>query len=173
MPGTLPHQEDTRLNEQAEMSNGFSTCISLRIEAVNPNTTQTSDPFPIWDGRISSGINTMKFLHISDLHMVPGNALLYGLNPQERLRACVAHINLHHPDAKCAIVTGDLTQNGHPDAYKLVKLILSELTMPCHLMVGNHDDRNNFRAAFRDAPLDPNGFVQFTLETKAGLLHLH
>ena len=25
----------------------------------------------------------MKFLHVSDLHMVGGNALLYGLNPQE------------------------------------------------------------------------------------------
>ena len=45
----------------------------------------------------------MKFVHVSDLHMVPGNALLYGLNPQERLRACVAHINLHHADAELAV----------------------------------------------------------------------
>ncbi len=110
----------------------------------------------------------MKFLHISDLHMVPGNALLYGLNPQERLRACVAHVNLHHADAKCAVITGDLTQNGHPEGYALVKSILSELAMPYHLMVGNHDDRNNFKAAFPDAPLDSNGFVQFALDTEAG-----
>src|SRR4051794_18682928 len=110
----------------------------------------------------------MKFLHISDLHMVPDNALLYGLNPQERFRACVAHINLHHSDAKCAIITGDLTQNGHPEAYALVKMILSDLAMPYHLMVGNHDDRNNFKAAFPDAPLDSNGFVQFTLDTESG-----
>lgn len=110
----------------------------------------------------------MKFLHISDLHMVPGNALLYGLNPQERLRACVAHINLHHADAECAVITGDLTQTGHPEAYALVKSILADLTMPFYLMVGNHDDRNNFKAAFPDALLDSDGFVQFTLDTDAG-----
>ena len=111
----------------------------------------------------------MKFLHVSDLHMVAANAVLYGLNPQERLRACVAHINRYHADAECAVITGDLTQAGDPQAYALVKSILSDLSMPFHLMIGNHDDRDNFKAAFPDALTDPNGFIQFTLTTDIGL----
>jgi 3',5'-cyclic-AMP phosphodiesterase len=110
----------------------------------------------------------MKFLHVSDLHMVGGNELLYGLDPQERLRACVAHINRHHSDAECVVVTGDLTQTGSSAAYALVKSILADLSMPFYLMVGNHDDRDNFKAAFPDASVDSDGFVQFILDTGIG-----
>ena len=110
----------------------------------------------------------MKFLQISDLHLMGGNALLYGLNPQDRLRACVSHINLHHADADFAVFTGDLTQTGTLEAYAALKSILSELSIPFHLMVGNHDDRENFKVAFPKAPADPNGFIQFTLDTAAG-----
>ena len=90
----------------------------------------------------------MKFLHVTDTHLVAGNKLLYGLNPQERLRACVDHINRQHADAEFAVVTGDLTQSGDPAAYELVRAILAQLKMPFHLMIGNHDDRSNFKAAF-------------------------
>jgi 3',5'-cyclic-AMP phosphodiesterase len=117
---------------------------------------------------ISLETKTMKFLHVSDLHMVGGNALLYGLNPQERLRACVAHINRHHSDAECVVITGDLTQTGSPEAYALVKSVLADLAMPFHLMVGNHDDRDNFKSAFPDTPIDSEGFIQFTLDTSVG-----
>ena len=110
----------------------------------------------------------MKFLHVTDTHLVAGNKLLYGLNPQERLRACVDHINRQHADAEFAVVTGDLTQSGDPAAYELVRAILAQLKMPFHLMIGNHDDRSNFKAAFPDAPVDDNGFIQFSFDTSAG-----
>ena len=40
--------------------------------------------------------------------------------------------------------------------------------MPCHLMLGNHDERDAFCAAFPEAPVEPAGFVQQAFDTPAG-----
>ncbi len=111
-----------------------------------------------------------KFIHITDTHFVPPGDLLYGLNPLDRLALCVGDVNKHHPDAAFAILTGDLAHKGQPDAYAALKRELDKLVMPYHLLVGNHDDRDNFRAAFPDARFDANGFVQFTFDMGEGVL---
>ena len=56
----------------------------------------------------------MRFLHLSDLHLVAPGATLHGLDPQDRLRRCVAHICALHADAAFVVLTGDLT-HGHLD----------------------------------------------------------
>jgi Icc protein len=111
-----------------------------------------------------------KFIHITDTHFVaPGN-LLYGLNPVDRLALCVGDVNKHHPDAAFTILTGDLAHKGQPEAYDALKRELDKLVMPYHLLVGNHDDRANFRATFPQAKFDANGFVQFTFDMGEGVL---
>ena len=67
------------------------------------------------------------------------------------LALCVADVNTHHPDAAFAILTGDLAHKGEPAAYEALKRELDKLVIPYHLLVGNHDDRANLRAAFPDA----------------------
>jgi 3',5'-cyclic AMP phosphodiesterase CpdA len=47
----------------------------------------------------------MKFIHLTDLHLVPPGGRLYGLDPSERLRAAIADIALHHP--RCRFRAGD------------------------------------------------------------------
>lgn len=111
----------------------------------------------------------MKFIHVTDTHLVPPGERLYELDPAERLRLCIADINRNHPDAALAIFTGDLCHRGEAGAYRVLRECLSELRLPCHLLLGNHDDRANFQATFPEAPRDENGFVQFTVETEAGL----
>lgn len=111
-----------------------------------------------------------KFIHITDTHFVPPGNLLYGLDPIDRLALCVADVNARHPDAAFAILTGDLAHRGQPEAYRALRRELDKLVIPYHLLVGNHDDRANFRAAFPEAPLDANGFVQFTFEMGEGVL---
>lgn len=112
----------------------------------------------------------MKFIQITDLHMVPAGETLYGLDPAERLGACVADINAQHGDAAFAIVTGDLAHVGDAEAYARLRQLLSPLAMPCHLLIGNHDRRTTFRESFPDAAVDDEGFVQFTVETPAGVV---
>lgn len=110
----------------------------------------------------------MKFIHITDPHIVPAPQMLCALNPRERLAAAIADINRHHTDAHCAILTGDLAYLGEPGAYSDLRRILDELVIPYHLLVGNHDDRANFKRAFPETPLDAGGFVQYVVQTPAG-----
>ena len=110
----------------------------------------------------------MKFIHLSDLHLVAPGTELHGLDPVRGLERCVASIRAHHSDAAMCVVTGDLTHDGEPAAYDAARRCLAGLPMPAHLMIGNHDSRAAFRAAFPDAPVDGAGFVQQAFSTQAG-----
>jgi 3',5'-cyclic AMP phosphodiesterase CpdA len=111
----------------------------------------------------------MKFIHVTDLHLVQENELLWGLKPIETLDACLADIAKHHSDAAFVAITGDLAERGEVAAYELLKQRLSKLDLPVLLMLGNHDDRTNFKAVFSDAPLDHGGFVQQVREEHGGV----
>jgi 3',5'-cyclic AMP phosphodiesterase CpdA len=114
------------------------------------------------------------FLHLTDLHVAPeGAPPLYGLDPGARLALAVADIARRHgPEgaapAAFAVVTGDLTHNGEPEAYERLRAILAGLPCQVHLLLGNHDERAAFRAAFPNAPADEAGFVQQALDTPVG-----
>ena len=110
----------------------------------------------------------MKFIHFTDPHLVPRGELLHGLNPFERLEACIDDINRHHGDAELCVVTGDLAHRAQPGAYADLRECLSRLRMPTHLVVGNHDRRDRLLEAFPETPVDAGGFVQAAVETSAG-----
>lgn len=109
----------------------------------------------------------MKFIHLTDTHVV-GEGLLYGQDPAERLRTAVASINAEHGDADFVVLTGDITHLGDAAAYATFAREISKLTIPLHLMVGNHDNTPALVEAFPDIPRDPNGFVQTCLTTDQG-----
>ncbi len=116
-------------------------------------------------GRLGqAGRGGMKFIHLTDTHVV-GSGLLYGQNHAERLARAVASINAEHNDADCVIVTGDMTHWGDADAYTRFAAEIKKLTVPFHLMVGNHDDTPSLMRTFPDLPRDENGFVQTVIET--------
>jgi len=112
----------------------------------------------------------MKILQVTDTHVVEDGGTIYGIDPAARLEACVAHINAHHADARFCVLSGDLTNQGTPGAYRVLKAILDDLAVPYHVMIGNHDERSALLAAFPETPRDSNGFVQYVLETPAGRL---
>lgn len=110
----------------------------------------------------------MKLVQITDPHFVPPGEELHGLNPRRRLDACVADINANHGDAELCVITGDLAHWGQVEAYRNLRECLVRLSVPYHLLMGNHDDRENFRAVFPDVSCDEEGFVQSALRTSAG-----
>jgi len=56
------------------------------------------------------------------------------------------------PAPGAVLVSGDLTEHGSASEYRRVRELLTALTMPVHVLAGNHDDR----AALRDSfPLPP------------------
>jgi Icc protein len=112
----------------------------------------------------------MKFIHLTDPHLVDPARLLYGVDPRARLQLAVADINAHHADAAFVLVTGDLTHWGKAVGYAALAEVLAGLAVPCHLVLGNHDRRDHFAATFSQTPRDGHGFVQYTVSTPEGAL---
>lgn len=110
----------------------------------------------------------MKFIHFTDTHLVPRGEMLHGLNPCERLDACIDDINRNHADAELCVLTGDLAHVAQPKAYEDLNQCLAKLRVPIHLLVGNHDHRDRLLAEFPDLPQDSDGFLQTSVDTSAG-----
>lgn len=111
----------------------------------------------------------MKFIHLTDLHIVPEGQTLYGRDPAVALGAAVAHINCHHPDAEFVIITGDLTERGERAAYLHLQKTLAPLVPPYHLVLGNHDRRDEFFGVFADVPANDSGHLQYAVPHSDGI----
>ncbi len=116
------------------------------------------------------------FLQLTDLHVTPpGEALRGGIDAIAPLGRVLAAIARRHgpggtaPPAGFAVLTGDLTRDGEAEAYAVLRRMLAALPCPVHALLGNHDDRAAFRAAFPDAPADAGGFLQQAVASPAGL----
>ena len=105
----------------------------------------------------------MKIIQLTDLH-VCSTTDGASLDRRDRLQRCIRSINSHHADADFCIVTGDLADDGSLESYAILKDLLSELTMPVHLTIGNHDLRANFQNSFPANGRDEDGFTQFALD---------
>ena len=53
---------------------------------------------------------------------------------------------------------------GRPAAYAVLAELLAGLSVPCHLMVGNHDDRTALRRHFPDLPGEGNAHLQYVVD---------
>lgn len=111
----------------------------------------------------------MKIIHLTDPHLVPRGQMLWGLDPTARLDACLADAARLHADAAFCVLSGDLTDAGDRDAYVWLKQRLAEIRMPSVLMLGNHDDRKEFRSVFPEHPCDASGFIQQARHTPDGV----
>ncbi|MEL6477061.1 MAG: phosphodiesterase [Pseudomonadota bacterium] len=106
----------------------------------------------------------MLLAQITDLHMRRDDTPLSGqLVTRPYTEAAVAAVNAQKPDA--VIVTGDLTDIGTAEEYALLRSALDGLEAPCFVLPGNHDRREELRAAFHDhAYLPETGPLQWVVE---------
>jgi len=112
----------------------------------------------------------MQFAQITDIHLVPRGQSLHGLDPVQRFEDCIADVNRHSDDLQFCAITGDLADRGDVDSYGVLREILQTLTVPAHLILGNHDRREAFLKIFPEAPRDSNGFIQYQVNSTGGLL---
>jgi len=112
-----------------------------------------------------TGVKTgLKFVVLSDLHLGPRDSVVNGLDTGERLAAAVATINRDHANADFVALAGDLADLGEAAAYEVLRRHLADLTMPCHITIGNHDDREAFVAVFGAGLDDPRGRISQVLD---------
>lgn len=91
----------------------------------------------------------MKFIHISDLH--------FHMNPADNIKAnkLLDTIGDHYPDHKL-IITGDITDDGHPRQYENVWKALKPFLGKVFIAPGNHDfgAKGNFYSGERARRFD-------------------
>lgn len=101
-----------------------------------------------------------KLLFLSDLHICAPGETIIGLDPIAKLQEALDAALGAHGDAEALILLGDLTHNGRPEEYTALRAILDEVPIPVIPMLGNHDRREAFLAAFPSVPQMQTGHVQ-------------
>lgn len=101
-----------------------------------------------------------KLIWLTDLHLVaPGQDWPQNVDPLARLAVCLEEIRELHADAARIVISGDLVQRPHPEAYRLLRTELERMPMDYRLLVGNHDDRTTLLEVFPEIQ-SVDGFVQ-------------
>lgn len=110
----------------------------------------------------------MLIAHLSDLHVRPfgrpANRVVETNMMAERALRRVATLD---PAPDAIVITGDLTECGLEEEYaELNRLLARPLPCPVYVVPGNHDRREQFRAALGHLPgvtADPD-FVQYAVD---------
>lgn len=103
----------------------------------------------------------MRFIHLSDPHLQKDDFHLFGLDPYLRLQLAIKSINKNFKDTEFIVITGDLTESGDTKAYRKLKRIVKKSKIEVILLMGNHDNRNNFVKVFKNYPVIEN-YIQNT-----------
>lgn len=90
----------------------------------------------------------LKFIVVSDCHLVPPGDRSHSIDTFERLEKAVEMIVDRHADAAFLVLNGDLVDHGDIAAYERLQDALSRLPMKCYFTLGNHDNAQNFRQVF-------------------------
>ncbi|TAK77012.1 MAG: phosphodiesterase [Aquabacterium sp.] len=93
----------------------------------------------------------MLIAQLSDIHIRPPGVLYQGVADSNAMFAeAIAHLHALDRRPDLVLITGDLTDEGRPEEYAQLRVLLSQLRLPYVVMPGNHDERGNLRAAFAD-----------------------
>ncbi|WP_439594018.1 phosphodiesterase [Microbacterium sp.] len=94
-------------------------------------------------------------LHLSDTHLLADDALLgIGIDTAANLRRTLEAVERMQVRPDAIVFTGDLTDLGEPDAYRLlreaVEPVAERLAAPVVWVAGNHDERPALRRGLLD-----------------------
>lgn len=81
----------------------------------------------------------------------------------EALAAAVDAVGALEPAPGAVLVSGDLVTDGTPAEYARVRELLAPLTMPVHVLAGNHDAGDALRDAF-ELPGGPGADVRYVAQ---------
>jgi 3',5'-cyclic AMP phosphodiesterase CpdA len=111
----------------------------------------------------------MRLVHLTDPHLSRPGERRFGLDPWARLDAALDHVRRHEAAADVLLLSGDLANDGEPEAYTALAERLVSLPQRVVLLLGNHDDRKAFKAEFPEAAVDDAGFVQAAVDGADGV----
>ena len=109
----------------------------------------------------------MILAQLTDTHIKSNRRKAYGrVDTAAMLDAAVKHINAFEPAIDVVLVSGDLTDRGEPEEFYALRESLKNISMPWHVIPGNHDDRCNFLEAFADHDYleDSASFIHYIID---------
>ena len=108
----------------------------------------------------------MLIAQFSDMHIKPAGRLAYGrVDTMAFLDQAIDHLAALPQRPDLLLLTGDLVDAGAPAEYARLRERLRRVPTPWLLIPGNHDDREQMRAAFPEHPwVARQGFWQFVAE---------
>lgn len=105
------------------------------------------------------------FIHLTDLHIgTPDDDHLYS-DTTEALRQVLALVATVTPKPEFVVASGDLTNRGDAESFRLLRDIMAEIDVPVIYALGNHDTRSGFYEGMEiagetpDAPYDHDQVV--------------
>ena len=126
----------------------------------------------LWPGRLFAderGSGEFSFIEINDLHYIDGECGHFFEKVVQQMKHTPGGIEL-------ALLVGDITDKGTPDAEAKQREIFNALGVPYHVVPGNHDwmtddDRSGYDAAFAgqyNYAFDHRGWQFIGLDTTDG-----
>lgn len=108
----------------------------------------------------------MLVAQITDFHVGAAESLIErAFDTSGHLSRAIDHLLGLDPRPDVVVGTGDLVDAGSAGEYARLAAILGRLPMPCYLIPGNHDDRDNLRRAFADRGYLPaTGFLCYAVD---------
>jgi 3',5'-cyclic-AMP phosphodiesterase len=83
----------------------------------------------------------MLIVQISDLHVAEADSSVRRfVDTNANLERAIAYIEAMRPRPDLVVATGDLTDNGRPEEYRLLRELLDRFEIPVRVIPGNHDD---------------------------------
>lgn len=105
----------------------------------------------------------MLIAQITDIHL--------GFEPdapgefnRQRLDRTLATLCAMKPAPDMLFATGDLIDRGDRESYERLREAIGVVPFPVHLVLGNHDERDNFRSVFPQYRF-VDGFLQYEVDT--------
>lgn len=96
---------------------------------------------------------TLRIAQITDCHVSAAPDTLYrGQDPVKNLQAVLSHVRSQNPDL--VLATGDLSEDGSEDSYRLIKDLFDLVGVPVLALPGNHDDPGLLKEHFPGSPVD-------------------
>ena len=91
-------------------------------------------------------MDPVRVVQVTDLHILADdNASLSGVKPFHSLIKVINDIKSLSPAPRLVIASGDLTDDGSPQAYRHLRQLLLELPCAVYVMAGNHDEAEVMR----------------------------
>jgi 3',5'-cyclic-AMP phosphodiesterase len=103
---------------------------------------------------------------ITDLHIdEPDGFMRRFVDANAKLEKAIEYLDTRGERPDVVLATGDLTNDGRPEQFRLLRALLERLEIPIYLVPGNHDEREAFRSAFSDRPWMPgSGPIDYVID---------